>query len=152
MIINGNLFNAKEKYICHQCNCVTHRAAHLSASMFARFPYADVYSGRTDPDEMGTIAVRGNGNEKRFVIGMFGQFYPGEVKYPSSTKDGYEARIKAFQSCLTNVSLIEDLESVAFPWGIGCGAAGGNWEKYLAMIQHFSNHVDVPVWVYKLDV
>ncbi len=149
MIINGNLFNAEEKYICHQCNCVTQKAAHLSASMFARFPYANVYSGRTDPDEMGAIAVRGNGIDQRFVINMFGQYFPGKVRYPGSTKDGFDARLKAFQSCLTAVSRIENLDSVAFPWGVGCGAAGGDWEVYFATLKYFAERVGVPMKIYK---
>ena len=150
MIVDGDLFKAKEKYICHQCNCVTQKSAHLSATMFARFPYANVYSGRTDPDKLGTIAVRGNGDDQRFVINMFGQFYPGVVRYPNGTKDGHEVRLKAFQSCLTAISRIKDLESVAFPWGIACGAAGGDWETYLSTLQYFADNVGVPVKIYRL--
>ncbi len=119
----------------------------MSATIFSRFPYADVYSGRTDPDKLGSIAVRGNGHDQRFI---FGQYFPGKVRFPNSAKDGFDARLKAFQSCLTDISRIEDLGSVAFPWGIGCGAAGGDWETYLATLEYFAEQVGVPVQIYKL--
>ena len=35
-IIEDSIFNSKEKYLCHQCNCVTQRATHLSKDVFTR--------------------------------------------------------------------------------------------------------------------
>jgi hypothetical protein len=46
---------------------------------------------------------------------------------------------------------IEKLESIAFPWRIGCGAAGGNWEKYMKMIEGFSEYVDGEVLIYRKE-
>ena len=37
--------------------------------------------------------------------------------------------------------MLPELESVAFPYGIGCGLAGGNWEEYQAMLEEFANMV-----------
>jgi len=71
-IIKGNLLDAKEKYLVHQCNCITNRAAHLVFDVFNRFPYADIYSGRTSPDTLGSIVIRGNGNDQRYVVSILG--------------------------------------------------------------------------------
>jgi hypothetical protein len=141
-IVSGDIFDAKEKYLCHQCNCVTNKSAHLAKDVFARYPYADVYTSRTEHDKPGTIAIRGNGQDQRYVISCFGQYYPGKPKYPYSTLDGVEAREKYFHKCLLRIAMIPNLESVAFPWRIACGAAGGIWEHYLGTITNFANYVE----------
>lgn len=153
-IVTGSLFDAKEKYLCHQTNCVTNRAAHLSKEVFKHFPYADIYSGREQPDVPGTIVIRGNGLDQRFIVNMLGQYYPGSPKYPDSTLDGTIARERHFHRCLFEVSKVPGLESLAFPYRIGCGAAGGNWENYLAMLTNFAAYVakiqSAKVVIYKL--
>lgn len=141
--IDGNLLDSTTKYICHQCNCVTNKAAHLSAAVFARFPYTDIYANRTHPDIPGTIIVRGNGADQRFVINILGQYYPGKPRFPNSVKDGHLAREKYFQAALEQIALIQDLESIAFPARIGCGAAGGDWDHYLAMIEKFAEKMNL---------
>lgn len=141
-IVSGDIFDAKEKYMCHQTNCVTKSAAHLSKDVFARYPWADIYTGRTTHDQPGTIIVRGNGQDQRYIVNCLGQFYPGKSKYPHSTLDGIEIRQKYFYKCLLRIAQLPDLESVAFPWRIGCGAAGGIWEHYLGNITNFANFIE----------
>lgn len=140
-IVQGDLLDAKEKYIAHQCNCITKKAAHLAAYVFDKCPYADIYTGRTTPDKPGTIIIKGDGDSKRFVINMLGQYYPGSPKYPNSTLDGPAIREKYFYHCLLRVAKIKDLESIAFPYKIACGAAGGNWKKYFGNINNFAKYV-----------
>lgn len=141
-IITGNLFDSKEKYLLHQINCITTRSAHLAKDVFAKYPYADVYSSRKDSDIPGNIIIRGNGDDQRFIIGLLGQYYPGKPKYPDSSKDGTLAREKYFYQCLLKVARIPNLESVAFPWHISCGAAGGNWNHYYGTIINFAKYIN----------
>lgn len=153
-IVSGDLFESKEKYLAHQCNCVSQKAAHLAFDVFEKHPYADIYTNRTVPNEPGTIDIRGNGQDQRLIINMLGQFYPGRPKYPSSNKDGTEVREKYFHQCLLRIARIPDLESIAFPWKIGCGAAGGSWERYLGNLTIFANYVEragVQVRVYRRE-
>lgn len=73
---------------------------------------------------------------------MFSQFQPGR-------KDTSSMRLKWFQSCLICVEELSDLKSIAFPYGIGCGAAGGHWPHYLECIKEFASrnpHVDVRIY------
>jgi hypothetical protein len=153
-IIDGDIFDAKEKYLLHQTNCITKRAAHLSKTVFENYPYADIYAGRTTPDKPGTIIIRGNGLDERYVVNMLGQYYPGHPKYPDSDLDGTIAREKYFYQCLLRVANIPDLISVAIPHRIGCGAGGGNWEVYLGTIKNFEKYVNdkfgTIVRIYKL--
>jgi O-acetyl-ADP-ribose deacetylase (regulator of RNase III) len=154
-IISGDLFNSTEKYIVHCCNCITKRSAHLAKTVFEHYPYADIYSGRTTPDTPGSIIIKGNGLDQRFIIAILGQYYPGKPKFPDSALDGRKIREKYFHKALIEISKIPNLESIAFPDHIACGAAGGNWEYYLGTISNFARHVEeqqgARVVIYKLE-
>ncbi len=159
-IVDGDIFDSEEDFLCHQCNCVTTRSAHMSKAVFTRFPYADIYTpreNREQPDMPGTIVVaEGRNPWDRTVINMLGQYYPGFVKYPDSTKDGYKAREGHFQSCIDEMILLleENYEDAfgdfAFPWRIGCGAAGGDWGNYIEMLKDFEAQINGDVVIYKL--
>lgn len=154
-IIEGNLLYATETYLCHQTNCVTQKAAHLSYDVFKRFPYANVYKDRKIPDSPGYLKVKGNGLDKRFVVNMFGQYYPGKSRYPGLHFDGKHERLFYFEKCLHGLmSLDVDLErdekgTFAMPYGIGCGAAGGDWIAYLELIKEFSEELDITLYKLK---
>jgi hypothetical protein len=154
-IVSGDLFDAEEKYLCHQCNCVTNRAAHLARAVFERYPHADIYSGRVEHDKPGRIIVRGNGQDQRYIVNMLGQYYPGKPRYPLSGLDGAAIRERYFHQCLLRIAQIKELKSVAFPWKIGCGSAGGVWEHYLATLTNFAHYVeqeqDAKVKIYRLE-
>ncbi len=139
-LIKGDLLTCDAQFIAHQTNCISVRSAHLAKAIFDKFPYSDVYSKRDPdyPDAPGTIKVMGNGKDQRFVINMFGQFYPGSPKFPDNAKDGYKARQKYFFQCLYAISKIKNLESIAFPFCVGCAAAGGDWEIYNNILEKFS--------------
>lgn len=153
-IVSGDLLLASEKYIAHQCNCVTQASAGAAKAIFDKFPYSNTYVNRETPDTMSTIKILGNGQNERYVINMFAQYYPGRSKYPNSTKDGIATREKAFHQCLLKIARISNLESIAFPWRIGCNLGGGNWEHYLGNLTIFANYVErmgVRVCVYKRE-
>jgi len=142
-IINGNLLEAKEKYIIHNVNCVSNKkAVGLAKDIFTKYPYADCYLNRLDASSPGTIDIKGDGISNRYVINLHAQYYPGRAKYPDSIKDGIVVREKYFHQCLLKVARIPNLESVALSWGIGCGLAGGDWNHYLGTITIFSNYIE----------
>ena len=148
--IEGDIREATETYLCHQCNCITTKAAHLAKDIFCAFPYANVYAIRTSKDNPGTIRICGDGVHQRFVVNMFAQVYPGSPKYPNSDIDGSLARQKYFRSCLSELAkAIKPGDTVAFPWRIGCGAAGGDWNVYLYLISMFADDIDSGVVVYR---
>jgi O-acetyl-ADP-ribose deacetylase (regulator of RNase III) len=153
LIEHGDLLESKADFIAHQCNCITTKSKGLSSLIFETFPYADIYSSRSKPDKLGTIIVCGNGQDQRFVINMLAQYYPGKPKYdlgkkprsypgqqPKYSRDSEERRLAAFQQCLDRIAEIPNIsgKTVAFPYGIGCGLAGGNWEKYEKILSDWS--------------
>ena len=141
-IITGDLLEAKEKYIIHQTNCFsTGSAAGIARAIFDKYPYANCYSDRKEVSKPGSIDIRGDGIDKRYIINLHGQLYPGSPKYSMSI-DNEKARKDYFYQGLLRVAKIKDLESIAFPYRIGCGIAGGNWKLYLKMINNFANYVE----------
>lgn len=148
-IIKGNLLEAKEKYIAHQCNAVSNQAGGLAYYIFKKFPYADIYQSRPHPframgpDFPGHFVVKGDGHKDRFVINMIAQYYPGNPLAENSLLDGFNARESYFDKCLIGMAKVPNMESIAFPHSIGCGLAGGNWENYLQMLEMFEIGVNL---------
>ena len=148
-VVTGDLLESKEKYIAHQCNCLTQNSAGAAKAIFDKYPHANTYERRvrgedgqtTNVDVPGTIAILGDGKEQRFVVNMYAQYYPGKPKYPKSSLDGSAVRLSYFYTCLLRVAKIPDLESIAFPWRIGCNLAGGNWDLYLGNLTNFAQYV-----------
>lgn len=140
-IVNGDLLEAKEKYMAHVCNCVSQKAMGIAKDIFDKFPYANTYINRTVPDNLATIKILGNGQDQRYIINMFSMAYPGKPRYPDSKLDGTLAREKYFHKCLLKIAKIENLESIAFPWRIGCNLGGGDWNIYLGTINNFAQYI-----------
>lgn len=148
----SNMLYAKEKYIVHQCNCMSRNAAGLALAIFKKFPWAEAYSYRVHKnsnDFPGNIKIFGGEKGQRLVISMFAQLYPG--KPIPSGKDTIELRKTYFEECLCKILKIIDLDSIAFPWKIGCGLAGGKWEDYYKMIEDFSKKTSANVIIYRQD-
>lgn len=154
-IIQGNLFDSNEKFIVHCCNCVTINSVGITKDIFEKYPYANFYAERITPDIPGTIVIRGNGKDQRYIIGLMGQYYPGKPKFSKSILDGVIVRKKYFHKALMAIAQIPNLESVAFNWRIGCNLAEKNWEYNLGTITNFSKYVDekfgTKVAIYKLE-
>lgn len=142
---SGNLLKHHAKYIVHQTNCVSKGSRGLASELFRKYPYSNTYLGRRDPSSPGTIDVLGDGKEKRFIVNLYGQYYPKESKYLNDTK---MKRLEWFQQGLNQLKKIPDLESVAFPYGIGCGLAGGDWTSYAKCIDEFAKELQDRVKVY----
>lgn len=137
--ITGDLIQAKEKYIVHQVNAVSHFAAGIAATIFEKFPYSNVYASRMEEDKPGDIIICGNGKDERFVVNLVGQFYPGGPS--ESPIDNEKIRRDYFYKGLLRLAKINNLESVAFPYRVGCGIAGGDWHIYQKNIENFAKFV-----------
>jgi O-acetyl-ADP-ribose deacetylase (regulator of RNase III) len=157
--IVGDILDSKEKYICHQCNSVTIGSAGLARYIFDKYPYADIYSKRRNYETIpiveelpGNIIICGNGDDQRYIINLIAQFYPS---YPRDDLfyDSTKMRENYFKECLDKIKEIDQLDSIAFPYKIGCGLAGGNWENYEKMIETFAEELNgiAEVWIYSRE-
>lgn len=132
MIINkiGNILDSEEQYILHQTNCISKYSAGLAKQLFNKYPYANSYINRTMPSVPGTIEIKGDGDTSRFIINLYGQYAPGNLD-DNSLRDQRMMRIMYFHSGIDQISKIQNVESIAVPYKIGCGLAGGDWDYYL---------------------
>jgi hypothetical protein len=144
-VVKGDLLGASEKFIGQQCNCVTVKYHGLSALIVETFPWACPYSVRkpitptrncaSTPDKPGTIRVFSSSSGPS-VVCLFAQWAPGKPGdyakfYPKDHDDTAENRLKWFKECLEKIDKDEEIDSpVAIPFQIGCGLAGGDWDKY----------------------
>lgn len=152
---NKNIFKCSlKKSIVHQCNCVTKgkHACGFAAEVFSRCDdWANVYLYRTTPDVPGTIRVSRPTqvtSHPRQIIALFAQRYPGKAQFKNDTT---EMRLKWFKECLNCIEYLKDGKrpaALAFPHGIGCGFAGGDWKTYLDVIQEFEKESQIPCTIY----
>lgn len=171
-VIKGDLLCAPQQVIVHQINCLCIRPHGLSAAVAARFPYANVYGQRrqvgrqnfaveADRGTPGDIAVRtpdpSKGEAGPTVVGLYGQYdygRPGRSWRTPAHLDTASMRREWFVASLERLAeyMVErGLVSVAFPYAIGCGLAGGSWTAYKASLEVWaSRHPMLEVTVYRL--
>jgi len=149
----GDITQSPAHRLFHQCNCCSHNAAHLAFTMFKAFPYSNDYKGRGGaPIIPGTYAIHGNRNDetqKKEIVNLFAQYYPGESKY-STGVDSESKRLEYLKNCFQKYLVTElsqkdekgkELETYAAPLLMGCGAACGNIEEYHALWTWFITEV-----------
>ena len=149
--------------IVQQENCIGCDGRGLADAIAKKLPYGCSYKNRRRmppankfavPDDRstpGTIDVRkpptalsGTNAGCPIVINLFAQWGMGAPgKYnrvsPAPPSDSARTREYWFRDCLHAIAQINPpLESIAFPYKIGCGLAGGNWVAYEAMIFEFA--------------
>ena len=153
--------------IAQQSNCVTCRPWGLAKGIADKLPYGCSYQDRTllsnntcviaDRATPGTIDVRyptEGYEDSPYVINMFAQWEkskPFRYYTNPSPIDSYQSRIEWFQDCLEAIPNIKPPpESIAFPYQIGCGLAGGDWKIYEAMLLEFAEQTNIKIYICKL--
>lgn len=97
----------------------------------------NVYRRSEDPVPMFTPLPAGSDGPAA-VFNLVGQYYSGKPE----GSDTEEVRLTRFRDELVSLAkLLEDADDMrekplVFPYKIGCGIAGGQWERYEAMIIH----------------
>lgn len=92
---------------------------------------------------------------------MFTQFAPGKsnayykkVSELAGIDDSTTQRLVWFKQCLSalaeELNMDKEIHSIAVPWKIGCGLAGGQWSLYEAAIKEFAGIVKHRVVIHKL--
>jgi len=143
--VSGNVLDAKEDYICHQCNCITSNSMGLAKDLFERYPHANTYRNRRryqpdTHDKPGTILVADR------IINMFAQLSPGKP----TKQETRSMRLHWFEQCLTHISQLPNIKSIAMPSHIGCGLAGGDWKVYRGLLQQFVQDHNITVVLYTM--
>ena len=127
----GNICNAKESIILHQVNCCGVMGAGVAKAIRERFPnvyesYVKVCKHFEKTELLGKIQCIASLNNKT-IVNCFAQLLYGH--------DRRHTNYEALKLCLQKVHDRYPDESIAIPFGIGCGLAGGDWKIVEPMIE-----------------
>lgn len=142
--VNGDLLNSDYKIFCHQVNCQNIMGGGLAKQVKIRYP--EVYEAyhERNPKYLGAIDWI-HTNDGRICVNMYAQNYFGhDMRYTDYI---------AFVDCLLELedylSAVPKEYKVAFPYKIGCGLGGGDWNVISALITDFSSRIKQDVYIVK---
>ena len=139
LTIKDNIINSKEEMICHQVNCkgVMGKGVALAIKNKYRYAYTqykDFCKNKEVKDLIGRcniVKVQSDTNPK-YIANMFAQENYGYGKCFTN----YEA----FEICILHVLAycnMMEIKSIAMPYKIGCGNAGGNWNIIYSLLEKY---------------
>lgn len=154
---NGDILKSGADYICHQVNCKGVMGAGLALQIRQLYPklyeeYKNLCSilginlfGKT------STYIDYNLKSKNYlttrIINMFAQ--------DGYRKDKVQTNYEAFESCVREVIELADGNNydifyspvIAFPYKIGCGLAGGDWNIVEDIIKKYDKDwLDIQIW------
>ncbi|MGG4439300.1 macro domain-containing protein [Brevibacillus fortis] len=127
-VIPGNILEAKENIIVQQVNCMGVMGAGLAKQIRAKYPsvyteYKQLCEQYADAREdlLGQVLLCQVG-EGKYMANLFAQLGYG--------KKGVYTKYDMLQKGLEEVLSLAKKENltIAIPYGIGCGLAGGDWD------------------------
>lgn len=147
-IIEGDLLNTQHGIIGHQVNCYGIMGAGLAKQIKAKFSnvfkeyssLCNLYENRDKRlDLLGQCQFVAIGKDK-YIANIFGQYGMGT----SRQQTDYDALYRGLLE-LMSYSVKNEL-SVALPYGLGCGLAGGDWEIVSDMISDVFINSDISLY------
>ena len=143
-IIDKNILESTEDILCQQVNCRGTMGKGLGLSLRIHFP--EVYytylihcqKNKYSKYMLGTVQYVTT--RRNIVANMFSQYEYGTSKCYTD--------YNAMRKCFTEINKLN--KSVAIPYGIGCGLAGGEWHIVYNIINEiFGGRDDVTIYRYE---
>lgn len=146
----GNIVTGNYPIFCQQVNCKGVMGAGLAKQIKEKYP--EVFARYKDVCKIGAAKLGACNyiptKDKRICINMFAQDGYGKNKRYTD----YDA----FKKCLNHIAFFmnfhpKNKQNIAFPYGIGCGLAGGDWYIILGMLKDFSEQISQNVIIISLE-
>lgn len=150
-IITGDLLLATENILCHQVNCRNVMGSGVAKALYTKWPevkreYHKFCETVSDPYKLlGQIHEVQVNDGQKVVINIFGQLNYGRQN--GITYTVYQALEKAFEK----LNYTYRGETIAFPYGFGCGLAGGDWSTVEKLMLTTLNDVDITIYMKGAD-
>ena len=147
LTLNGDLLNADADVICQQVNCRNVMGAGLAKAIYTRWPivkelYHEYCDQIGDPFALlGAVQIIRSPGLPFDVANIFGQLNYGRQKLCYTSYD-------ALRAAFSEIAHRYKGKTVAFPYGFGCGLAGGDWDMVLSIIGQSLN--DCTVVIYRM--
>lgn len=149
-IIRGDLLEADADIICHQVNCQGVMGAGVAKQIADKWPYVKkeyvkfCNSKKLKQNLLGEVQlVAANGGFQQegdpLILNIFGQLYYGH----DGVYTDYSALTKAFRK----MNQLYKGKTLAFPYGFGCGLAGGDWQDVEPMLVRLLPDCDVKIYL-----
>ncbi|GLF90674.1 Appr-1-p processing protein [Bacillus safensis] len=145
--VDGNILEASENIICHQVNCKGVMGAGLAKQIKSKYPnvykeYKQLCTEQGD-DLLGSVQLITT-NDGKTIANLFAQVGYGRTRKQTD----YDALRSCFQHLKDTVthSHEENQTSIAIPYGIGCGLAGGDWTIVEEMMEEILGDCEVTVY------
>ena len=142
-IVDGDILQAKENIITHQVNCMGVMGGGIAKQIKDKFPnvfdqYRKFFVNNKFPALGKCQIVKAEDN--KYIANLFGQYKYGRDKQYTD----YDALKEAL--FLLKVSAKDHNMSIAIPFNIGCGLAGGNWETVYKIIEEVFQDYDATLY------
>lgn len=143
-IIRGDLLSSDASAICHQVNCRCVMGAGIAAVISEKWPivkerYKKAFENLKDRHSLlGKIQTVKIG-QNRYVVNIFGQDDYGH--------DGVYTDYSALNRAFKQLNKRFAGQTVAFPYGFGCGLGGGDWTDIERMMVILLPDCDVKIYL-----
>ena len=150
VIESSSILDVQRGIICHQTNCVGVMGAGLALSMKSKWPTVykeyleDCKLFTSDPKRMLGHVQDIRVKDGLIVANCYGQVRPGT---------GCMTDYKAWDVILDKLRDLSNYFSLDlhFPWGIGCGLAGGDWQVMEKKIRRAFDGPMSKVYIHKMQ-
>lgn len=148
---NSDLLGVESGIICHQVNCIGAMGAGIALQIRNKWPsvyshYKKLCMDCTNCREslLGQIQFVDVDSGLK-VANCFGQMYPG--------RRGVMTDFSAWDGMFEALGIMSAKNGLAlhFPWRIGCGLAGGDWDTMLGKMYSAFNNSEIDAFVHKLQ-
>jgi O-acetyl-ADP-ribose deacetylase (regulator of RNase III) len=144
----GDVLSSSANVIAHQVNAMGVMGAGLAKQIRTKYFYVfNTYKTFCEVNSRSRsllgkcllVPVK----EQQYIANLFGQYNYGT----GSRKTDYEAVSKALESCKAQMQG-RNLKSIAFPYKMSSGLAGGDWNVIYSLIEDvfISNDYTVEIW------
>lgn len=150
IVEHSNLLEVKSGIICHQVNCIGAMGAGIALQIKNKWPVVfNDYKKEcqlfvNNPKKLLGKVQDTLVSDKLVVANCFGQVYPG--------RNGIMTDYKAWDDILEKLNDLSNFFSLElhFPYMVGCGLAGGNWDTMLNKIRDKFESTNTKVFIHKL--
>lgn len=148
---HSNILEVKSGIICHQVNCIGAMGAGLALQIRNKWPVVfknykeECKLHAKDPTRLLGKVQDTFISENLVIANCFGQVYPG--------RNGVMTNYDAWDEILNNLNDVGNFFSLElhFPYMIGCGLAGGNWDVIFGKIMDkFGEGKSTKVFIHRL--
>lgn len=149
IVDNSNILDVKQGIVCHQTNCIGVMGAGLALQIRNKWP--KIYNAykeeclafEQDPKKLLGHVQDILVSDGLVVANCYGQIFTGT---------GCMTDYKAWDVILDKLTDLSNYFSLDlhFPWMVGCGLAGGDWETMLGKIKRAFGKSSINVFIHKL--